>query len=381
MASSNKVLIVAGESSGDLHGANLAKELLKKRPSLELAGIGGLQMRNAGVNTLIDNRELAVVGLWEVLSHFSHIKRAFDTMTDILKNDPPALLVLIDYPDFNLRLAKVAKKAGVPVVYYISPQVWAWRKGRVKTIRKIVDKMLVVFPFEEEFYHESGVDCAFVGHPLLDAIGELPSHESLAARFGLDASRPILGLLPGSRRKEISFHLSLMLDSWKLIREQVPGIQAILPVADTLDIEDIRASISGLDDIKVVQHDTPGVMAVMDAAVVASGTATLQTALYGKPMVIIYKLSPVTYQIGKRLIKLPFIGIVNLLMNEEVVPELIQDDASPERISGLTSRIFKDREYRASVREKLERVREKLGGPGASGRAADEVLKIIGQAD
>jgi lipid-A-disaccharide synthase len=381
MASSNKVLIVAGESSGDLHGANLAKELLKRRPNLALAGIGGLQMRNAGVDTLIDNRELAVVGLWEVLSHFSHIKRAFDTMTDILKNDPPALLILIDYPDFNLRLAKVAKKAGVPVVYYISPQVWAWRKGRVKTIRKIVDKMLVVFPFEEKFYHKSGVDCAFVGHPLLDAIGELPTHEFLAARFGLDASRPILGLLPGSRRKELSFHLSVMLDSWKLIREQVPGIQAILPVADTLDIEGIRASISGFDDIKVVQHDTPGVMAVMDAAVVASGTATLQTALYGKPMVIIYKLSPVTYQIGKRLIKLPFIGIVNLLMDEEVVPELIQDDASPERISALASRIFKDGEYRTSVREKLERVREKLGGPGASGRAADEVLKIIGQAD
>ena len=370
--------MVAGEASGDLHGGNLASAIKALRPDVELSGVGGSNMRAADVDTLVDISSLAVVGIWEVLAHFKDIKAAFDKIKKILLHDPPDLLVLIDYPDFNLRLAKVAKKAGVPVVYYISPQVWAWRRGRVKTIAGLVRKMLVVFPFEEKFYRDAGVDCAYVGHPLLDEVKDAPDRKTLADRLGLDPDRPVLGLLPGSRHKEISFHLPVMLESYRILKARIPELQAVIPVANTLKADDFKGYLAGSEEVKLVEGDTAGVMGLMDAGIVASGTATLQTGLYGKPMVIIYKLSPLTYRLGRLLIKVKHIGLVNLVADEEVVPELIQDDASPERISSLIHMMFCDKAYYAGLADKLSGVRERLGGPGASMRAAKEVIELLG---
>lgn len=373
-----RIIMVAGEASGDLHGGNLAAAIKALRPDVELSGIGGSNMRAAGVDTLVDISSLAVVGIWEVLAHFKDIKAAFDRVKEILLREPPDLLVLIDYPDFNLRLAKVAKKAGVPVVYYISPQVWAWRRGRVKTIAGLVRKMLVVFPFEEKFYKDAGVDCVYVGHPLLDEVKDAPDRKTLADRLGLDPERPVLGLLPGSRHKEISFHLPVMLEAYRTLKARMPELQAVIPVANTLKADDFKVYLAGSEEVRLVEGDTAGVMGLMDAGIVASGTATLQTGLYGKPMVIIYKLSPLTYRLGRLLIKVKHIGLVNLVADEEVVPELIQDDASPERISSLIHRMFCDKAYYAGLADKLSGVRERLGGPGASMRAAQEIVKVLG---
>lgn len=373
-----RVMIVAGEASGDLHGGNLAAALGEVRPGLGILGMGGEHMRRAGVEILVDNSSVAVVGLWEVLAHFRDIKAAYQTMKEGILSRRPSLLVLIDYPEFNLRLARVAKSAGVPVVYYISPQIWAWRRGRVKKIASLVRKMLVVFPFEEKFYRDAGIDCRFVGHPLLDAVGAATSPEELAGRVGLDPGRPILGILPGSRRKELANHLPVMLESFRLLKKKITGLQGIIPVAETLTPADFTPHTEGIDDLALVEHDIDGVMSLMDAAVVASGTATLQTALHQKPMAIVYRLSPLTYFIGRRLIKVKHIGIVNIVAGEEVVPEFIQHRATPENIVDYLTRIFEDREYRDRTVEKLNGVRARLGSPGASRKAAREILDLLG---
>ncbi len=376
--SADRVMIVAGEASGDMHGGRLAESLKKSRPDLEIFGMGGRAMRQAGVETLVDISRVAVVGLWEVLAHFRDIKAAFDAMKKTLRERRPRLLVLIDYPDFNLRLAAEARKAGVPVVYYISPQVWAWRRGRVKRIAGLVRKMLVVFPFEEEFYRRAGVDCRFVGNPLMDSLGENPGREALAARFGLDPARPVLGLLPGSRRKELFFHLPAMMGAWRILKERKHNLQAVIPVADTLSRKDFRPYLSGFPEATLVEGDVNGVMDLMDTAAVASGTATLQTALHGKPMVVIYRLSPLSYLVGRLLIRgLTHIGMVNIVAGEEVVPELIQRAATPENIAARLRAFMDDGElYRRTV-SKLAGVRARMGPPGASDTAAGEILRLL----
>ena len=371
-------MIIAGEASGDLHGGNLARALKRLRPGLDIFGMGGEMMREAGVRTLQDISALAVVGIWEVLTHLKDIKAAFKLMEEAIINERPDALVLIDYPDFNLRMAAKARKAGVKVVYYVSPQVWAWRRGRIKHIAKVVDKMLVVFPFEEALYKEAGVKCTFVGHPLLDEEVETRGRDELVRGFGLDPHRPVVGLLPGSRKKELHFHLPVMLAALSLIKEKMPEIQAIIPVAPTLSLADFKNYLSGNEEIRLILHDFSGVMSVIDAGIVASGTATLQTALRRKPMVIIYRLSKLTYWLGRMLISVPFIGMPNLVAGKETVPELIQHEASPERISSLILKMFYDKAYYGGIVSGLDEVRRKLGGPGASERAALEVLKEAG---
>jgi len=374
-------MMVAGEASGDLHGGNLARAIRKQAPGTEIFGIGGREMRLAGVDIMVDNAELAVIGLLEVLSHFGVIKAAFDRMKSILREDPPDVLVLIDYPDFNLRLAKVARAAGVKVAYYISPQIWAWRRGRLRKMKGIVDRMFVVFPFEKKFYDEAGIPCSFVGNPLLDSPAEMRSRRELAAGFGMDPDRPVLGLLPGSRKKELAFHLPVMLSSYAGLVEKLPDLQCIIPVAASLTLDDFRPYIDAGGDtaqrIRLVESDTEGVMEFMDAAVVASGTATLQTAIHRKPMVIIYRLSGITYFVGRLLISVPFIGMVNLIAEEGVVPELIQHAATRENIISLIYKMFCDKAYYEDIVGKLEMVRQKLGGPGASERVAQGVIGLI----
>ena len=373
-----RIMIVAGEASGDLHGASLVKEAHNVDPSLSFFGIGGSRMRAAGVVTLTDAAEIAVVGLVEVIAHFPVIYRAFTKLKHILETDPPDLLILIDYPDFNLRLAKIAKTANVRVLYYISPQVWAWRVGRVKKIGRVVDHMAVVFPFEVPFYEKEGIPVTFVGHPLVDTVHPTMTRSKAQESFGIDPDRKTIGLFPGSRRQEIINLFPVILESAALLRRSIPDVQFILPLASSLSRADIAPLLesSGLDVI-VVEESGYDVMQVCDAIISVSGTVTLEIAMIGVPMVIIYKVSPVTYMIGRRLIQVEHIGICNIVAGERVVKELIQQDAVPNKIVAEIVRILTDVEYESSIREKLGLVRKKLGIGGCSAKVVQLVMEML----
>jgi lipid-A-disaccharide synthase len=364
-------MIVAGEASGDHHGAAVARALQQQLGQVDIFGIGGVRMREAGVRTLVDAAEMAVVGLVEVLAHFPTIYGAFAQMAGILKAQPPDLLILIDYPDFNLRLAKVAKRHGVKVLYYISPQIWAWRAGRVRTIGRRVDQMAVVFPFEVPFYERAGVPVAFVGHPLLESVVLTADRATLQREFALDPDRPVIGLFPGSRRSEVRGLFPTILETAKLLQERHPAVQFILPLASSLTLADIEPQLAAAGlTVTVIEGRPHAVMQVCDAIVTVSGTVTLEIALVGTPMVIIYKVSPLTYQVGKRLIQVDHIGLCNIVAGERVVPELIQHDAEPGRIATELERFLFDPAAAATVRGKLQTIREKLGTSGCAGRVA-----------
>ena len=371
-------MIVAGEASGDHHGAAVARALHGANGNLDIFGIGGVKMREAGVTTLVDAAEMAVVGLVEVLAHFPVIYRAFTLLAGILKRQPPDLLILIDYPDFNLRLARVAKRHGVKVLYYISPQVWAWRAGRVHTIGRRVDRMAVVFPFEVPFYERAGVPVSFVGHPLLESVRPTVSRDRALAEFGFDPARPVVGLFPGSRRSEIRGLFPTILATAQLLRERHPEVQFLLPLATSLTHEDLEPQLaaSGLP-VTVVPGRSHDVMLACDTIVTVSGTVTLEIALMGVPMVIIYRVSPFTYEVGRRLVKVDHMGICNIVAGERVVPELIQHDAEPARIAAEIARILTEPGYGAAMKTKLSAVREKLGSGGGSARAAHLILEMV----
>ncbi|HLO24722.1 MAG TPA: lipid-A-disaccharide synthase [Geobacteraceae bacterium] len=371
-------MIVAGEASGDLHGAGLVREAKRLDPGLFFFGIGGRRMREAGVETLVDASQMAVVGLVEVIAHFGIIARAYLTLKKIITTDPPDLLILIDYPDFNLRIAKLARRAGVRVLYYISPQVWAWRVGRVKKIGRVVDRMAVVFPFEVPFYEREGVPVTFVGHPLVDTVQPSMPRAEAQAHFHLDPARKTVGLFPGSRIHEIERLLPVILESARLLKERFPDLQFILPLASSLSMSDIAPSLdsSGLD-ITVAEGQGYDVMQVCDAIITVSGTVTLEIALLGVPMVIIYRVSPLTYEIGRRLVKVDHMGICNIVAGERVVKELLQHDAEPRRIVGEIEKILTDSVYAASIRNKLLAVRERLGSGGGSARVAELALAML----
>jgi lipid-A-disaccharide synthase len=371
-------MIVAGEASGDLHGANLVRAMDKLAPGLSFIGIGGPHMREAGVDTLVDASEMAVVGLIEVIAHFDVISRAYLTLKKIISVNPPDLLILIDYPDFNLRIAALAKKAGVPVLYYISPQVWAWRVGRVKKIGRVVDRMAVVFPFEVPFYEKEGVPVTFVGHPLVDIVSPSMTRAEALDQFGLDDRRRTVGLFPGSRHGEIKRLLPTILAAAKLLNERFDDLQFILPLASSLTPGDINPYLesSGLP-VTVIVDKGYDVMQVCDAIITVSGTVTLEIALMSVPMVIIYRVSPLTYAIGIRLIKVEHFGICNIVAGERVVRELLQHEAEPVHIADEIGHILTDPIYAAAIRSKLSTVREKLGSGGGSTRAARLALEMI----
>jgi lipid-A-disaccharide synthase len=371
-------MIVAGEASGDLHGANLVREALIIDPRLSFFGIGGRRMRDAGVAILADSSEMAVVGLVEVVSHSRVIYRAFSILKKIIRSDPPDLLILIDYPDFNLHLAKVAKCAGVKVLYYISPQVWAWRVGRVKKIARLVDRMAVVFPFEVPFYEKEGVPVTFVGHPLVDTVHPAMSRHEAQACFDLDPGKKTVGLFPGSRKGEIRHLLETIMDAALLLRKQFPELQFIMPLASSLSNADIAPFLgSNPLNIRVIDDKIYDVMQVCDAIISVSGTVTLEAALMGVPMVIIYRVSPLTYAVGKRLIKVDHIGICNIVAGERVVRELIQADAEPGRIAAEIARILNDEAYAGEMRARLAGVKAKLGTGGGSARVAKLLVEMV----
>lgn len=373
-----RIMIIAGEASGDLHGSALIREALSREPSLHFFGIGGPLMREAGAETLVDAREMAVVGLVEVAAHFPTIYSAFRRMEGILKNDPPDLLILIDYPDFNLRLAKVARRAGVKVLYYISPQVWAWRVGRVKKIARLVDRMAVVFPFEVPFYQREGVRVSFVGHPLVDTVRPTMPEDEARGSFGLEPARRTVGLFPGSRVQEIRRHLPVILESARILKDRFPDLQFILPLASSLERADVDPYLdSSSVPVTVVSGKGYDVTRTCDAIISVSGTVTLEIALLGVPMVIIYRVSPLTYAIGKRLIRVDHIGICNIVAGKRVVREMIQHEAEPSPIAEEIARILTDPDYAAEIRKGLELVRERLGEGGCSGRVAAMALEML----
>jgi lipid-A-disaccharide synthase len=373
----NRVMIVAGEASGDIYGAGLIRTVAAEKPEVAFFGIGGLCMREAGCETLVDSADMAVVGLIEVLKHFKVIAAAFLKLKNILLNNPPDLLILIDYPGFNLRLAKVAKRAGVKVLYYISPQIWAWRQGRVHKIKRLVDRMAVILPFEVPFYEQAGVPVSFVGHPLADLVQVRLNKEQAAVSFGLDPSRPVVGLFPGSRRSEVSRLLPTILEAAHLLHQRFPNLQFVLPLASTLSHDDLAPWLAGCHvPITITRERIHDLIRGCDAVVSVSGTVTLEVALVGTPLVIIYKLSPLTYQLAKRLVKVEHIGLCNIVAGASVAPELIQDDASPQRIAAEIQRLLEDQVNNA-VRARLSRVRECLGGGGADQRMAKIIRDLL----
>jgi len=374
-----RIMIVAGEASGDIYGADLANEAVKLAPDLQFFGIGGARMRDAGVDTLVDSAEMAVVGLVEVIKHFDVISSAFRKLKQIILNDPPDLLILIDYPGFNLRLAKVAKKAGVKVLYYISPQIWAWRQGRVKKIAALVDHMAVILPFEAPFYEQAGVPVTFVGHPMLDLVTVTMDQPAAAASFNLDPSRRIVGLFPGSRRNEIERLLPEIIAAAVILKGRFPGIQFILPLASTLRREDIEPLLAAAGlEVTITRERIHEMIRSCDAVISVSGTVTLEIALVGTPMVIIYKLAPLTYQLAKRLVKVPNIGLCNIVAGETVVHELIQDQANPAAIADEVGILLTDQANHATIVHKLAAIRAKLGQGGASVRVAQLALTLCG---
>jgi len=372
------VFIVAGEASGDLHGANLVREMKKLDPAITFSGVGGKRMEAEGVHLVARSADMAVVGITEVLTKIRFILGIFSRIRKMLREEKPDLLVLIDYPDFNLRLASVAKGAGVPVFYYISPQVWAWRKGRVKQIRRVVDRMAVILPFEKAFYAERDFHADFVGHPLLDVVKRSRSREQALNEFGLLEKHPIVALLPGSREKEVKSLLPVMLGASVLLKENHPDAQFILPLAETVDAHMVEQILQASPlPVKIISGQTYDAVGLADVALVTSGTATLETALLEIPMVIVYRISALTAAIGKRLIRLEHIGLVNIIAGKTLVPELIQEEATAVRLAQEAMKILADSDLRQAIHEGLTEMRHRLGEPGASHRAARIALQVM----
>lgn len=372
-------MIVAGEASGDLHGSNLVKEIHNIDPSIRFYGIGGEKLKEAGVELIANSSDTAVVGLTEVVFKLKFILKVMGLLKKSLREDKPDLLILIDYPDFNLPMAKAARKNGVKVFYYISPQVWAWRKRRVKQIEKVVDRMAVILPFEKKFYDKSKLDVSFVSHPLLDVVKEKYSRKEALKRFGLEEGVTTIGILPGSRESEVKKLLPEMLKAAGILEDKFASIQFVLPLADTLNI-DFVSGITGQYPVKVkiIRDNIYDVLSISDIAMVASGTATLETALMETPMIIIYKVSALSYYIGKTFINVNNIGLVNIIAGKTIVPEFIQDEATPMNMANEISDMLTDSSRMDRIRQELSGVRGKLGSPGAAARTARLVCEMIG---
>jgi lipid-A-disaccharide synthase len=330
------------------------------------------------VKILIPASDMAVVGLTEVFNKLPRIAKANRTLKNLLKNNPPDLLVPIDYPGFNIHLAGHAKRYSVPVLYYISPQVWAWRTGRIKKIAKRVDRMAVILPFEERFYIEKGVDVDYVGHPLLDSIPHHLDKDEMTRKMGLENAHPVIGLLPGSRNEEIRNHLPVMIKAVEILSSQYPRLRGLLLIAPTIPTGLVQSFLEESSaEIGISQNSVYHTLAACDLALVASGTATVETAILGVPMVLLYRASAITFWIGKRVIKVPFLGLVNLVAGERVIPELIQDDLTPDRLAHEALEILEDGQKREIMIEKLGMVKQRLGRGGASERTARIALEML----
>jgi lipid-A-disaccharide synthase len=376
-----RVVIVAGESSGDIYGAKLVEAMAALSPQVECYGIGGSEMERAGVHLLFSSAELAVVGVTEVLEKMGHILRAWRRMKRFIKDHKPHLAVLIDYPGFNLRLAKVLKANQVPVLYYVSPQVWAWRPGRIKKIAQRVAKMAVILPFEAPLYEQAGVDVEFVGHPLLDILDQGLSREKARRRLGVSADALFIGILPGSRAREVKSLLSSLLGAAEIIAADFPRCRFMIPLASTIGRDMVQGFVAQSRlPIEIIEGRAFEVMKAADLLLMASGTATLEGAIAGCPMVIIYRLSPVTYLLGRMLVKIKCFGLANIVVGRKVVPELLQGQVTPRRIALEAEKILQDHARREEIEDAFRLITDKLGGRGASHRVARIALQMMGVA-
>jgi len=373
-----KLMIIAGEASGDLQAANLIKSLKQINPHIEIFGMGGKKMQAEGVEIIHDITGLAVVGFFEVLKHFVTFKKIFNDLENILETRKPDAVILVDYPGFNLRFAKVIKEKNIPVIYYISPQIWAWGENRIHEIKKCVDKMIVVFGFEENIYKEAGVKVSFVGHPFLDIVKPLWKREETIKTCHLKHDSIKIALMPGSRKKEIEKHLPAMLKACEIIKKKFSNAEFIISRIKELDQ---RLYNKIIHKSKIKPHsldDKPyEVMDIADLVIVSSGSATLEVAIMGKPMVIVYKTSFLTWFLAKYLIKIPNIGLVNIVAGQRIVPELVQFKATPKNIAKESLDILTSHKKIHEIKENLEKVKSKLGETNASSRAAHAIHKFL----
>jgi lipid-A-disaccharide synthase len=372
-------MISCGEPSGDLYGAALATEILRLEPSAEIVAFGGDRLRAAGARLAGHFSGLSVTGILEVARLLPRTYETYRRLVAEADTAPPDVFVPIDFPDFNFALARAMRKRGIPVVYYISPQLWAWRRGRMKTMKRLADRVLVIFPFEEAIYRDAGVPVEWVGHPLLDVAGEPESRRGFLARQGLDADRPVVALVPGSRRNELREILPDLARGAALIRARLPAAQFVVAraphLADDLftPLEMLRSSDAA---VTVVEGLADDVLASADVALVASGTVTVQAALHECPMVVVYRLSPLTYRLGKPFIDLDTYAMVNLVAGARIVPELIQDAFTPEAVAHEALTVLTDPDHASRIRAQLRHVKSRLGQRGASRRAAAAVLEV-----
>jgi lipid-A-disaccharide synthase len=372
------ILFSAGESSGDQHAANMFLELRKYQPDIKGIGMGGAKMAQAGVDIRYNSSSIAVIGVVEVIKHYGEIRRALKLMQQIISDERPDLLVCVDYKEFNFKLARYAKQHGIKVLFYVSPQVWAWRPGRVKAYGKVIDMMAVIFPFETAYYDAEKVPVRYVGHPSVDKVHAQHSKDEDLIRFGLDEKKPIVGLLPGSRANEIKRMLPVMLAAAEQVQAGLPETRFILPQADSID-DALLEGYLGRSPLKitVVKNQPYDVIQCCDAVMTTSGTATLEIALLTVPMVIAYKLSSLTYWLGRWLVKTPFIGLPNIVMGKSIVKELIQHDATAENLAAEITRILTDKAYSDEIRENLSQVKQQLGQGGGSKNMAELALAML----
>lgn len=364
-----RLLVSCGEPSGDLYGAELVRHLGQEVPGLDVFGLGGDRLAAEGARLVADVRELAVVGLLEVVSHLPRLRRIFRAVLAEVDASPPDLAVLVDYPDFNLRLARELHRRDIPVVYYVSPQIWAWRRGRVRTIRTTVTRMIVIFPFEESLYREAGVPVTFVGHPLVDLVRPAEDRASFLTAAGLDPERPVVGILPGSRPKEVAHNAPALAGAAEHLKARRPELQFLVALAASLDRDPIERAFAR-SGARIVVGAAHSVLGASRLALVASGTATVEAALLGIPMVVVYRVSRLTYALGRPLVRVPHFSMVNLIAGRPVVPELEQADFTPENVARAAAALLDDPVRYERTLQDLAEVRRRLGEPGASARAA-----------
>ena len=372
------IMLLAGEASGDAHGAEMVEHLRGLKPGIRISGMGSVEMKKAGVDVFYDSAGIAVMGIVEVLKHWGEIKRAMELVKHQLETTRPDLLILIDYPEFNLKMARHAKSLGIRVLFYISPQVWAWRPKRIHKIGASIDHMAVLFQFETQYYERANIPVTFVGHPLVDKVRVSDGVQQLRQQLEIPSQHRLVGLFPGSRRSELARLLPVMLETAARMRQQDPNLSFVLPVAASLDIDAIRAQAAEAGiDIHLTRDNIHDVIANCEAIVSCSGTVTLEIALLGVPMCVIYRMSWLSYQIISRLITIDHISLVNIVGEGHIVEELLQENANPEAITREMFRLMDDADYRARVKQGLERVRQNLGEGRGSERVAELAVSML----
>jgi len=373
----NKILIIAGEPSGDRLAAELVSEIIKRKPDLQFSGIGGTELETQGTRLLYRLEQLAFLGLTEIIKHIPFIRSVFNNLIRWIEREKPAAVILVDYPGFNLRFAKKVKKFGIPVIYYISPQLWAWGQNRVTKMKKYVDLLLVIFKFEEEFYRQFRVKAHFVGHPLVDRTSLALTAEEFQEKYALDSNKKVIALLPGSRMNEVK---NLLPEMVKVTKDsQFSGIEWLVGKSESLPMEIYSDILQENPQIKIVEGDIYPLMKYSFAAIVASGTATLETGYFATPMIVLYRVSPLTYHIGKFLVKIKNIAMANIVLQQNIVPELIQSNVRKELIASHLKKYLTDETYYREVKTSLQKIPRILGPPGAADRAAGMIIQFLDQ--